>query len=284
MRFGSLGLQGKFVVALLVAAALPFLVGLVVFESKGYQHLLEERGKRHQMEALTLVRALDQASTAQGEILRTWLAAEPALTGFIAERNRLSADRNREEIAIETRRLDDLWTSLPANDPRLVEVLQNPGSASLEKYRRLHPEVAEILATDLFGRLAAATGKASDFDQADETWWQKGIALADGGQWTDVLKFDASSGVFSLDVIVPLHDGKAVAGVAKMAGPAPPNVRFHPPESQAPRRPPASHPQNHPPLDAHARRTRRSKDGRHRRNGPARTCAECVRAFLVAAG
>lgn len=204
-------------VALLVAAALPFLVGLVVFESKGYQHLLEERGKRHQMEALTLVRALDQASTAQGDILRTWLAAEHALTGFVSEKNRLSANRDREEIAIETRRLDELWTSLPPNDPRLVEVLQNPGSASLGEYRKLHPEVAEILATDLHGRLVAATGKASDFDQADELWWQKGIVLTDGGQWTDVLKFDASSNVFSLDVIVPLHDGKTIVGVAKMA-------------------------------------------------------------------
>ena len=66
MSFGSLGLKGKFVVALLVAAALPFLVGLVVFESKGYQHLLEERGKRHQMEALTLVPLSRAKSSALG--------------------------------------------------------------------------------------------------------------------------------------------------------------------------------------------------------------------------
>lgn len=204
-------------VALLVAAALPFLLGLVVFESKGFQHLLEERGRRHQMEALTLVRALDQASTAQGDNLRTWLGAESALVEFVSNKNRLSAERDKEDIAIETRRLDELWTSLPANDPRLVEVLQNPGSDSLGKYRKLHPEVAEIIATDLHGRLVAATGKASDFDQADETWWQKGINLTQDGQWTDLLKFDASSNVFSLDVIVPLHEGKTIVGVAKMA-------------------------------------------------------------------
>jgi len=217
MSFGSLGLKGKFVVALLVAAALPFLVGLVVFESKGYQHLLEERGKRHQMEALTLVRALDQGSTFQGEILRTWLTAEPALIDFIAEKYRQSSGRDQQEIAIETRRLDELWTSLPANDPKIVAVLQNTAADSLRKYQKLHPEVAEILATDQHGRLVAATGKSSDYDQSDEGWWQKGITLANGAHWTDLLKFDASSNVFSLDVIVPLYVENQIAGVSKMS-------------------------------------------------------------------
>ena len=79
MRFAGLGLQGKFVIALLIAAALPFLLGLVVFESTGFKHLLAERGKLHQMEALTLVRAINQASDGHGEMLRTWVAADPTL-------------------------------------------------------------------------------------------------------------------------------------------------------------------------------------------------------------
>ena len=217
MRFGGLGLKGKFVVALLVAAALPFIVGLVVFESKGYQHLLQERGRLHQIEAMTLVKALDQASISEGENLRTWLAADPALTAFISERNRKSSGRDTQQIALESRRLDEIWTSLPSNDPQLVAVLENPASASLRKFLTLHPVVAEIMATDLHGDLVAATGKTSDFVQADEPWWQKGAALAKGGQWTDLLRLDASSGVFSLDVIVPLHEGDGLLGVVKMS-------------------------------------------------------------------
>jgi hypothetical protein len=147
MRFGGLGLKGKFVVALLVAAALPFIVGLVVFESKGYQHLLQERGRLHQIEAMTLVKALDQASISQGETLRTWLAADPALTAHLSEKNRKASGRDTQEIALESRRLDEIWTSLPSNDPQLVAVLENPASASLRKFLTLHPVVAEIMAT-----------------------------------------------------------------------------------------------------------------------------------------
>lgn len=217
MRFGGLGLQGKFVVALLVAAALPFIVGLVIFESTGFQHLLNERGKFHQMEARTLVRALDQASEAQGEILQTWIEADRALTNLLAEKNLSLKGRGSDEIGLETKRLDEMWESLPADDPRIAGVLENPASASLRKFRKLHPEVAEVLATDVRGRLIAATGKSSDYDQADEAWWRKGAGLPQGGRWTDVLKFDASSGVFSLDVVLPLHEGLAPAGVLKMS-------------------------------------------------------------------
>jgi serine phosphatase RsbU (regulator of sigma subunit) len=217
MKFGGLGLQGKFVVALLVAAALPFIVGLAVFGSKGYHYLLTERGKFHQMEALTLVRALDQASKYQGDLLRAWLAVDPALVDVISGKNRDLSVADPDKTALETRRLDEVWASLPPGDPNLVAVLENAGAASLRKFRALHPEVAEILATDLRGGLAAATGKTSDFDQADEAWWKTGATLPKGGQCTDLLRLDASSRVFSLDVIIPLHEGRKLAGVAKMS-------------------------------------------------------------------
>ncbi len=217
MKRGGLGLQNKFLVALLIAAALPFLVGLVIFETIGYRHLLAERGRFHEMEAITLEHSIDQASMAEGEKLRTWLVADPALNQFVTSKNHESASRPAEEIERETRELDAIWASLPAHAPQLLKVLENPGSASLSKYRTLHPETAEILATDSHGRLVAATGKTTDVDQADEEWWQNGAKLPIGGFWTDVLRFDDSSGVFSLDVIVPLHEDDTFQGVAKMS-------------------------------------------------------------------
>ncbi len=217
MRFGGLGLQGKFVVALLIAAALPFVLGLIVFETSGYQHLLTERGKLHRQEARVLVRELDQASDEQGESLRTWLAGDPAIIRGVSATNLEMASQKPDEIARETQQLDAMWSSLPPDDPRLITVLENPGSASLRQFKKLHPEVAEVLATDRFGRLFSATNKSSDFDQADEEWWQTGAALRKGGKWTDVLNLDASSGVFSLDVVVPLYDQAAFSGVVKMS-------------------------------------------------------------------
>lgn len=217
MRLGGLGLKGKFVVALLVAAALPFVVGLAVFESNGYQHLLAERGKLHEMEALTLVRAIEQASTCQGETLATWIEADPRLRKWVHSNNEGLLTRSPDEIAESTRRLDESWSSMAVTDSAVAGILENEGSASLREFQALHPEVAEVLVTDRWGRLAAATGKTSDFNQADEEWWTIGKGLADRRFWTDSLKFDDSADVFSLDVVLALHQNGENTGVAKMS-------------------------------------------------------------------
>ena len=203
--------------ALLIAAVLPLLVGLVFLETLGYRHILAERGKFHQMQALTLVRALDQASKAQAGQFRSWVAADPVLVRFIAEKNRALSRMDPKVIAEETRRLDEAWEALAPDDPRLRALLQNAGSVELREFKELYPELAEILVTDVNGRLVSATGKSTDIDQADEEWWQHGKSLGKGREWIDALRFDKSSKVFSEDVILPLHDQENFAGVVKMS-------------------------------------------------------------------
>ncbi len=217
MKLVSPGLRGKFVGALLIAAVLPLLVGLVFLETLGYRHILAERGKFHQMQALTLVRALDLASKAQAAQFRSWVAVDPLIVRFVAGKNRALAGMDPGQIAAETRSLDQAWQSLAPGDPKLQALLENEGSVDLRKFQALYPELAEVLVTDFTGRLVAATGKSTDIDQADEAWWQRGKSLGKGREWIDVLRFDASSKVFSEDVILPLHDGEVFAGVVKMS-------------------------------------------------------------------
>ncbi len=211
------GLRGKFVGALLIAAGLPLLVGLVLLETAGFRLLLAERGKLHQSQAATLLRVLDHASQEQAGLLRSWISADPALMDFVVSRNRANDAAVPEAVAAETRRLDQEWAGLAADDPRLLAFLNNPGSKNLRRFQAVHPELAEILVTDATGRLVAATGKATDIDQADEAWWHRGKSLVKGTQWIDELRFDDSSNVFSLDIILPLYDGDRWVGVAKLA-------------------------------------------------------------------
>ena len=100
MKLVSPGLRGKFVGALLIAAVLPLLVGLVFLETLGYRHILAERGKFHQMQALTLVRALDLASKAQAAQFRSWVAVDPLIVRFVAGKNRALAGMDPGQIAV----------------------------------------------------------------------------------------------------------------------------------------------------------------------------------------
>ncbi len=77
-------------------------------------------------------------------------------------------------------------------------------AANLQALRRRHPLFAEVLLTDRSGRLIAATGKTSDYWQADELWWQKSMKLKPGRAWLEGLHFDESSATFSLDIAAPV--------------------------------------------------------------------------------
>ncbi|BCU75539.1 SpoIIE family protein phosphatase [Luteolibacter sp. LG18] len=217
MRFHLPGLRGKFVAALLIAAAVPLVVGLIVLETIAYRGMVRERGKMHQMEALTLVQAIQQASNEEGKLFATWQDADAALVEFLTAKNRELSSRDIREVREETRSIDASWPSWDVNEPRIQATIRNRGADSLREFLAIHPEVAEALVTDKEGRLVATNEKTSDYDQADEAWWQKGRALPKGQVWTDVLEFDESSRVFSQDVVVPLYDGAAFAGVAKMS-------------------------------------------------------------------
>jgi hypothetical protein len=133
MRFVGVGLQGKFVIALLVSAALPFLIALAVFETSGFRYFMDERGRFHHMEAANLVHALDEAADSHGGMLQIWLAAEPALSDYASVKNREASGLTADELARKTRILDELWPSLPNDDPRLLEVLRNAGAQKITR-------------------------------------------------------------------------------------------------------------------------------------------------------
>lgn len=214
---GMLGLHGKFLVSLLIAAALPFGVGLIFFETVGYRLMVAERGEKHRLESAALAAAIGQATNAEAEKLKAWLSSESELNAFAAKKSQelklLSATRAEEQI----RHVDEIWKSLPPTDPLMVAVLCNDASLALTRYESAHHEVAEIILTDSAGRVVAATEKSTDYNQSDESWWQAGAKLQPGKFWKGELHYDESAKVFSVDVVLPLRDNGEFAGLMKMS-------------------------------------------------------------------
>lgn len=210
VRLPPMGLRAKIALALAIAAVLPLVVGLVVLQTFGFRHLLATQGRLYEAEAKTLARSLENAVESQAGHFWSWIAADPAVPDFLAMPPP-SLAAGEEVSALEKR-----WPNLAVDDPVLREILGNPASDSLVRYAESHPQAAEILIADTKGRVVAATRKTSDYDQSDEEWWQTGCTLAEGGMWADMLHFDASAGVFSLDLVMPLHRGGELEGVVKL--------------------------------------------------------------------
>ncbi|MEK7950321.1 SpoIIE family protein phosphatase [Luteolibacter soli] len=209
MRLPPLGLRAKIALALAIAAVLPLLVGLIVLETFGFGHMLDTKGRLYESEARTLARSLETAVESQAGHFWSWVAADPSLPDFVSIP---IPPATKEEIAAIEKR----WPKLSVDDPLLHGVLENPGSESLNRYVKSHPQAAEILVTEATGRVVAATRKTTDYDQSDEEWWTIGRNLKEGGMWTEVLHFDASARVFSLDLVMPLHRDGQFVGVAKL--------------------------------------------------------------------
>jgi len=206
----AMGLRGKFAAALAIAALLPLAVGLIVLQTFGFRHLLATKGRQQEAEAAALARSLESSVEGQAGHFWSWIAADPTIPDFVAKVDAGTANPE------ETKAIEARWKEMTADDPFLQATLGNPASASLVRFAEAHRQAAEVLIADTAGRMVAASGKTSDYDQSDEQWWQIGRSLPEQGMWTDTLHFDESAGVFSLDLVLPIYRAGSLKGVAKL--------------------------------------------------------------------
>ncbi len=119
------------------------------------------------------------------------------------------AGKSEAEIIGEMERLDSQWIHASDNDELILECLRSKASARLNSHLASGPEkFAELLVTDCRGALIGATGRASDYYQADEEWWQRAFNNGAGAIYVSSIHRNESAGVVSLDISVPIMDEK----------------------------------------------------------------------------
>ncbi|HET7090312.1 MAG TPA: GAF domain-containing protein, partial [Anaerolineae bacterium] len=111
--------------------------------------------------------------------------------------------------------LDRQWIAAADTDPLIQSRLGNDMAVSLREYRDAFSENAEVFLTDRYGALVAATNRTTDYDQADEAWWQAAFNDGQGGIYIGQPEFDESSASFSLRIAVPVRapNAETIAGV-----------------------------------------------------------------------
>ena len=208
MRFG---IRAKLVLLLTVVALLPLTAALITITVVGTRLRTESVGHVMQSTASADALALRVSLIKDVEKLRLALQHESEVPRDLSARDtklppeRLSA-------------LDALWRRGPADDAEaqtMGAVRNNAIAAKLSSIRQGDPRIAEILVTDRHGQLVAATGRTTDFDQADEDWWQGAHFSGRGRIFVPPIDYDRSSNVWSVDVCIPISEGGRFVGVAK---------------------------------------------------------------------
>lgn len=125
-------------------------------------------------------------------------------------------DQEADTIEKHLLQLDKEWVSAPDNSSFIEHYLTTPLSISLRKERAINSEIAEVFITDKEGGLIAASGRTTDFYQADEKWWQEAFNNGSGKVFIGDSIFDQSAKVFSFVVALPIYDAhRRVVGVCK---------------------------------------------------------------------
>lgn len=204
-------LNSRVVTAILLVALPVLLAGAAIVISIGQSRLLRTESVRlGQIAEYT-------ASAVDAYVYRRIL--DGALLGRVPELRRAAAAGNGQPFDPQSAsELDLAWQKEGAAAANRSGVLDSPASRFLEDLIKNDSVYREVLVTDRYGRLVAASNVTSDYLQADEAWW---VNAFDGGRGrisvSDVTR-DESARVYAFEISVPvLNPGSnEVAGVMKI--------------------------------------------------------------------
>jgi signal transduction histidine kinase len=205
------GIRLKIGILLVVAGVIPLgaALGVIVFQERRMQTRVF--GQAQQTVATAIARRIE--SSLRNEIVRVLLAlqADPH-----THEKWLLLETTEPRSPEELRALDAIWPTLAEDDPRIMELKENPIGEHLIALQKAFPEMAEVFVTDRHGQLVASTGVTEDFYQAGEDWWDQAFNGGRGQAYMSDVALDESAGVWSVDVGLPLYHNGQVVGVAKI--------------------------------------------------------------------
>jgi hypothetical protein len=109
--------------------------------------------------------------------------------------------------------LDKKWMATTGVADFMKRYLDSPCAKRLAAFKEKElPSLAEAFAMDAQGGLVCSVRKTSDYWQGDEAKWKKAFLEGKGAEFIDKVQFDESSQAYTVQVSVPVRDGKKVIG------------------------------------------------------------------------
>jgi putative methionine-R-sulfoxide reductase with GAF domain len=121
------------------------------------------------------------------------------------------------EIGQQIQKLDEEWiAAADIYEPLIWDRLNRPVSRDLRGFRILFPDHAEVFITDRYGAIVATTSRTSDYNQADEGWWQSAYKDGAGDTYIGAPEYDESSQTYAVKMAIAVrNDDNQVVGVLR---------------------------------------------------------------------
>ncbi len=207
----------------LSSVALSLLVAVIGEFAAFHSHraLRESVRRASEVIAVETMDKIDRAIQRRLDDLRMYAGRQRLQEALAESNNRF--DRMADPLG-HVRRLDARWTSAPKHvqepwmhalpDRGLSDALQD--ELQMDDFYRAaygYALYGEVFVTNKYGANVAQTGWTSDYNQADEAWWQD---AREHGVHVGDITYDESAGTHALDLAVAVHDSQnAFAGTIK---------------------------------------------------------------------
>ena len=202
-----LSIRVKLVSLLVAVALLPLMVSILTIAIGGRKLRSEVVAQSFQSIAVSEATTLDISLAKDIEKVLLSTSEATAVLGPDSPSEPLGEDELAE--------LDRAWPTLSRDDYRMASILDNDIANDLRRIQVEDPRFVEIFVTDRFGQLVAATGRTTDFYQADESWWQGVAGAGEPRVFVPPVHYDASSGAWSIDLCIPVVSEGQLIGVTK---------------------------------------------------------------------
>ncbi len=204
-----------FSILLLISVA-PMLVGIWLLFGGYQESYLEVMGTTFSDMAETAF-TMVSASLQNHIITVAGLAESPALRAVVSAGNQ-DLKKNLEEVRRAIPRMEAAWPGLGRETPPVKAILDNPASQFLRRYIGVNKYYREIIITDFFGRLVAATAKDPTYYFAQTEWWKETYADGRRGSvYIGDVYYDTSAKTYYMDIAQPfVEDNSGVVGVIKV--------------------------------------------------------------------
>lgn len=208
---------------LLLAFAMVILVmviGVFLSLSVSRQILGNAIGQNHVVQTQRIMEKVDREVYYRVEEIRGY-GRDVLLRETVERSNRAMAQRADRETLIRQREQEWSAAGQEAEIPFVAAVMESPLAEELREKKEFytqewlrHPVYPDLLVTNRYGVVVAATDRPSHYLLADEPWYRE--ALGQKEFWLGNLGYDDRAGIYSCDIVVKIFDEEqAFAGLFK---------------------------------------------------------------------
>jgi GAF domain-containing protein/HAMP domain-containing protein len=217
-QFRSYNLHTKLIAIVLVVSILSAGAVAILSNQATGEALRANVGANLESRATVQALAVGDLLVGQLDALRALSLSKNLRDGVVVHNS--SYVGSQAVIEAGLRKRDEQWRTARDTDLLVQARLDprfSPIAAELLEFRELFPAHVEIMVTDRYGGLVAATNRTSDYYQADETWWQATFNKGQGGSYIGQPEIDESSATLGLTIAVPVYsqDQRQLVGVVK---------------------------------------------------------------------